>query len=156
MTFTTPNHGLPGRFLLKLAHRLASATAYERVFVPLLADYQFEYRQATSPGVRVRVRLKWILAFGQTLGLEAVSALAEHLRTNAWGTTEEERSFARRLFARVAQLRPCAALPSRWTCSGIPSAGSSSTEWVLSPSCCRERSAWHTRRPAARRRPVRA
>ena len=55
-----------------------------------------------EPGARLRVRLKWILAFGQTLGLEAVNASAAHLRANAWGTTDEERSFARRLFARVA------------------------------------------------------
>ena len=49
MTLTTPTHGLPGCFLLRLAHRLASPAAYERVFVPLLADFQFEYGRVTSP-----------------------------------------------------------------------------------------------------------
>ena len=102
MTFAAPTRVLPGCFLLRLAHRLASPASCDRVFVPLLADYQFEYRQATSPGARIRVRMKWILAFGQTLGLEAVNASAAHLRANAWGTTDEERSFARRLCTRVA------------------------------------------------------
>ena len=102
MTFAAPTRVLPGCFLLRLAHRLASPASCDRVFVPLLADYQFEYRQATSPGARLRVRMKWILAFGQTLGLEAVSASAALLRANAWGTTDEERSFARRLCTRVA------------------------------------------------------
>ena len=102
MTFAAPTRVLPGCFLLRLAHRLASPAAYERVFVPLLADFQFEYGRVTSPGARFRVRLLWILAFVQTLGLEAVNATAAHLRSNAWGTTDEERSFARRLVARVA------------------------------------------------------
>jgi lipopolysaccharide export LptBFGC system permease protein LptF len=102
MTFAAPTRVLPGCFLLRLAHRFASPAAYDNVFIPLLADYQFEYRRATSRAARLRVRLKWILAFGQTLGLEAVNASAAHLRANAWGTTDEERSFARRLFARVA------------------------------------------------------
>jgi hypothetical protein len=102
MTLTAPTHGLPGRFLLRLAHRLASPAACERIFVPLLADFQFEYRRATSPGARFRIRLVWILAFGHALGLTAADASAAHLRTNAWGTTEEERLVTRRLVARVA------------------------------------------------------
>ena len=67
-----------------------------------MGDYQFEYRQATSNPARLRVRLKWILAFGQTLGLEAANASAAYLRANAWGGTDEDRSFARRLCARIA------------------------------------------------------
>jgi hypothetical protein len=102
MTFTTPTHSLPGRFMLRLAHRLASPGACERIFVPLLADFQLEYRRATSPGARFRIRLVWILAFGQALGLTAVDASASHLRTNAWGTTEEERFAAQRLLALTA------------------------------------------------------
>jgi len=96
MTLQAPTHDLPGRFLLRLAHRLASPAVYERVLVPLLADFQFEYRRAPSSSARLRVRLTWTLAFGRTLGLEAVNALALHLRTNSWGTTDEERSVARR------------------------------------------------------------
>jgi hypothetical protein len=102
MTRTAPTDGLPGRLLLRLARLLTSRTASERVFVPLLADFQFEYRRATSMAVRLRVRLKWTVAFGQALGLEAVLSSAVHLRTNAWGTTEEERCAARRLLALTA------------------------------------------------------
>ena len=143
MTFTAPTHGLPGRFLLRLAHRLASPAAYERVFVPLLADFQFEYRRATSPGARLRVRLKWILAFGQTLGLEVGHRLRRPPALERLGHVGSRSARSRGVSSRASPWpRPCAASPSRWTCSGIPSAGSSSTEWAISPSCCRERSAW--------------
>ena len=102
MTGTAPTDGLPGRLLLRLARLLTSRTTSERVFVPLLADFQFEYRRATNLAVRLRVRLKWTLAFGQALGREAVLSSAAHLRAHAWGTTEEERLVTRRLVARVA------------------------------------------------------
>ncbi len=102
MSRAAPTDGLPGRLLLRLARLLTSRTASERVFVPLLADFQFEYRGATSLAVRARVRLRWTLAFGQALGLEVAYASVAHLRAHAWGTTEEERCAARRLLALTA------------------------------------------------------
>jgi hypothetical protein len=98
----TATEGLPGRLLVRLARLLTSRNASERVFVPLLADFQFEYRRATSLAVRIRVRLRWTLAFWQALGLEAAHASAAHLRAHAWGTTEEERCATRRLLAITA------------------------------------------------------
>ena len=102
MTSTGSTRRPPGRLLLRLADRFASPTARERVFVPLLADFQFEYSQAAGASTRLGVRLRWTLAFCQSLGLEAVNATAAHLRRNAWGTTEEERQATRRLCVRVA------------------------------------------------------
>ena len=100
MRSRAPDRALPGRFLLRLARLFASSMAYERVFVPLLADFQFEYAGAATPLARLRARLRWTLAFGQALGLAAASATLAHLRCNAWGTTNEEREVARRLVAR--------------------------------------------------------
>lgn len=102
MSRAAPTDGLPGRLLLRLARLLTSRTASERVFVPLLADFQFEYSRAVSRRARLLLRLRWTVAFGQTLGLQTAHASAEHLRAHAWGTTEEERLVTRRLVARVA------------------------------------------------------
>jgi lipopolysaccharide export LptBFGC system permease protein LptF len=102
MTRSESSRGQPGRVLPFLARRVASAAVCERVLVPLLADFHFEYQRATSPPARLLVRLVWTVAFGQALGLEAVCACTAHLRANAWGTTEEERSTTRRLLACIA------------------------------------------------------
>lgn len=92
---------LPGQFLRRLAERFSSTATRERILLPLLADLQFEYARTEGAGARLRVRLRWVLAFWQALGVEAVRASGQHLRANAWGSTDAEREAARRLLPRV-------------------------------------------------------
>ena len=98
---------LPGRILLRLARRLASATVCERVLTPLLADYQFEYRRARGPLARVRIRTVWLMAFWRLLGIEVLCTAGQHLRSYARGKTADDRAEARRLLR-------CVALAGAW------------------------------------------
>lgn len=92
---------LPGQFLRHIAERFSSRATSQRVLLPLLADLQFEYARTEGAGARLRLRLRWALAFWQALGVEAVRASGQHLRANAWGSTDAEREAARSLLPRV-------------------------------------------------------
>lgn len=92
---------LPGQLLRHIAERFSSRATSQRILLPLLADLQFEYARTDGAGARLRVRLRWVLAFWQALGVEAVRASGQHLRANVWGATDAEREAARRLLPRV-------------------------------------------------------
>jgi lipopolysaccharide export LptBFGC system permease protein LptF len=92
----------PGHLLRRVAERFPSAATRERILFPLLADLQFEHARTEGAVARFRVRLRWMLAFWQALGLETLRASERHLRANAWGTTDLEREAAQRLLPRVA------------------------------------------------------
>ncbi len=93
---------LPGRFLRRVAERLCSPVVNKRVVLPLLADMQFEYARARGAGARLGIRLRWLLAFCQSLGLQAARAGFDHLRLNFWGSNQTERQVARLLLPRAS------------------------------------------------------
>jgi lipopolysaccharide export LptBFGC system permease protein LptF len=97
---------LPGQTLLKLARRLCSERAYERIATPIVADLQSEWKDAIRAGRRARalwVRLAGPLRFWQAMALHAArpggSAPAELLSGAAALRT-----------LLVATLAPCAVL----------------------------------------------
>jgi hypothetical protein len=97
MSMTAADRGKPGRLLLRLARRFTGPAACEHVFEPLVADFQFEHGRADTSRERLHVRVRWIAAFWQTLGQEALHVSAAHLRANSWGTTPDQRLAATRL-----------------------------------------------------------
>jgi hypothetical protein len=58
---------LPGALLQRLAARLCAPEAAERVLLPIVADMQFEWQQASSARRRMLVRLRGGWAFARAL-----------------------------------------------------------------------------------------
>jgi Lipopolysaccharide export system permease LptF/LptG len=96
-----PSSPLPGRFLRRIAERVASKAACDRVLQPLLADLQFEHVNARGPWARGLVRARGVLAFWQAFGVTSVVDSGRHLWTNAWGITEKESHATQRLLVHV-------------------------------------------------------
>lgn len=98
---------LSGQYLVRLARGLTPPAVHERVLVPLLADYQHEHAHATGRLARASVRVAWVIAFWSSLATELVRIAGQHVRENAWGTSEPERLSAR-LFLRGVVLSAAA------------------------------------------------
>jgi len=60
-------HSLPGALLQRLAARLCAPETAERVLLPIVADMQFEWQQASSAPRRMLVRLRGGWAFARAL-----------------------------------------------------------------------------------------
>lgn len=95
----SPTPRPPGEFLQRVAERLCAPQTAQRVLLPIVADLQFEWQQATSASSRVWVRLRGSCAFARALVPALLDASADHLRRNAWGTNPEGRRTTRRLLA---------------------------------------------------------
>ena len=99
----SPQLVLPSRFLLGLAIRLASPGRVRAACS--FPSWPTSSSVPTGPRARTpasRVSLKWILTLGGTLGLEDGKHLCRPPALDACVTSDGERSFTQRLFARVA------------------------------------------------------
>ena len=62
---------LPGRLLQRLAERLCDPETGRRLLLPIVADLQFEWQQASSASQRLGVRLRGCWAFARALASAA-------------------------------------------------------------------------------------
>jgi len=101
MTGGPSTERVPGGWLEALLRRIAPPAARDAVLLPMIAEFQYELGRATTRKARVRTRWVWTTAFVRAFAYEALAATARHVRSNAWGVTEQDRAASRKLTQRT-------------------------------------------------------